>query len=542
MTDRASLFILIAILALAAALRFPDLAARPMHIDEAIHTIKVDELWRSGRYVYDPEDYHGPTLYYATLPVLWLSGAGNFAETSEAMYRGVPAVFGCLTVLLPWLLRDALGRSGVLVAALLMAVAPITTYYSRYYIQETLLAFFTLLTIVAGWRYVCCDSQNRGRRMGWALLAGASLGFMHATKETSIIALGAMTVALLVAAFWRRRSRRVTEFGGRGVAWREIVPAIGLAALVSVTLYSGFYTNMTGVVDSIRTYFGYFDRAGGHGLHDHPWWYYFWILCWVQYPTLHVWTHALVPALALLGAIVAWRRGGPAQPMLRFLVVYAVVLTAAYTAISYKTPWCMLSFVHGMMLLAGFATACAFERVRGPFGRGAMGVLLAAGVGHLGVQSLRANDIWFDDDSRRLSCDNRNPLAYSHAIADVPRLVDWIERLAAVHPTGRKMVIKIIVTDHDYWPLPWYLRGYRNVGYWDAPPADVDADVVIVGDDLLAVVRGRMRREYGSCSSYGVRPTVTVWACVEAGLMRRFQDSQPPPPGYISENAAEATP
>ena len=72
---------------LALALRLPSLNDRPMHGDEAVHTIKFEQLWQSGEYIYDKHDYHGPTLYYFTLPVVWLSGASNLAETSETMFR-----------------------------------------------------------------------------------------------------------------------------------------------------------------------------------------------------------------------------------------------------------------------------------------------------------------------------------------------------------------------------------------------------------------------------------------------------------------------
>ncbi|HEX2974040.1 MAG TPA: hypothetical protein VHP11_17035, partial [Tepidisphaeraceae bacterium] len=35
-----------------------------------------------------------------------------------------------------------------------------------------------------------------------------------------------------------------------------------------------------------------------------------------------------------------------------FLASYTVLLTAAYSAVPYKTPWCLLGFLHGMILLA----------------------------------------------------------------------------------------------------------------------------------------------------------------------------------------------
>ena len=78
----------------ALALRVPKLDTRPLHNDEAVNAIKVSELWEHGRYKYDPDEYHGPTLHYATLPFLWLSGARNSDELKDATLRLAPVVFG----------------------------------------------------------------------------------------------------------------------------------------------------------------------------------------------------------------------------------------------------------------------------------------------------------------------------------------------------------------------------------------------------------------------------------------------------------------
>ena len=64
---------------------------------------------------------------------------------------------------------------------MLTAISPALVFYSRYYIQETLLVFFTLAAVGCGWRYL------RTHRLGWIVAAGASVGMMHATKETWIL-------------------------------------------------------------------------------------------------------------------------------------------------------------------------------------------------------------------------------------------------------------------------------------------------------------------------------------------------------------------
>src|SRR5881275_1731133 len=81
-------------LAVALLLRLPHLGVRPMHGDEAVHAFKFADLWEKGVYRYDPNEYHGPTLYYAALPVVWLQGRRDFADTREADYRLPIVIFG----------------------------------------------------------------------------------------------------------------------------------------------------------------------------------------------------------------------------------------------------------------------------------------------------------------------------------------------------------------------------------------------------------------------------------------------------------------
>ena len=75
---RALLLMLLA-LVMASYLRFPDRAAKPMHVDETTQAVKLGELM-AGHYKYDPVDHHGPTLLYATLPVKWFSSARTWND------------------------------------------------------------------------------------------------------------------------------------------------------------------------------------------------------------------------------------------------------------------------------------------------------------------------------------------------------------------------------------------------------------------------------------------------------------------------------
>ena len=74
-------FLLILVVTLAAAaIRLPRLAQRPMHTDEAIHADKFRILLEEGEYVYNPDEYHGPTLNYFTLIPAKLCGQKTYQQ------------------------------------------------------------------------------------------------------------------------------------------------------------------------------------------------------------------------------------------------------------------------------------------------------------------------------------------------------------------------------------------------------------------------------------------------------------------------------
>ncbi len=65
---------LLILTAAALAIRLPRLGQRPMHGDEANQAVKAGILLETGEYRYDPQEHHGPSLYWLTLPSLWLHG------------------------------------------------------------------------------------------------------------------------------------------------------------------------------------------------------------------------------------------------------------------------------------------------------------------------------------------------------------------------------------------------------------------------------------------------------------------------------------
>src|SRR5580704_235174 len=96
------------------ALRAPDLTLRPMHNDEGVNAMKFGRLFDHHEYKYNPDEFHGPTLPYLTLPAAWLHFGGDFNDFSEATYRGVTVAFGLGLILVLTLLAHDFGRAETL--------------------------------------------------------------------------------------------------------------------------------------------------------------------------------------------------------------------------------------------------------------------------------------------------------------------------------------------------------------------------------------------------------------------------------------------
>jgi uncharacterized protein (TIGR03663 family) len=507
----AGLFLLIVLGA--AGLRLADLSLRPMHHDEANQALKFGALLERGEYRYDKADHHGPSLYYLSLPFARALGADTLTKLSEKTLRLVPACFGIGAILLLLLFYPLIGKEAVLWSALGLAVSPVMVYFSRFYIQETLLLFFLVGFIAALWRY------KRRPSWAWALAAGFFAGMMYATKETSVIAFGSIAAACLLSSLLGSK-----EVGGRTAARIHLFfLGFGTAILVSLLLFTSFFQNPRGWLDSILSFKVYFVKAGEAGFHVHPWSYYFQTLALSRSASGPLWSEGLILILAAAGIGAAFRRRANLRAdrlTLRFVVLYTLISTVAYSLIPYKTPWNVLPFYIGFILLSGSGAAALLGAFRIKPVRALIVLLLAAGFLHLGAQSWRASFVY--------PADPRNPYVYAQTSPGFLKLVRKVEDLAALHPDHEKMLIKVIAGPYETWPLPWYLRRFNRVGYWTDAAGAVpleEAAVVITdteqGGPLESLLIQSFQSEY-----YELRPNVFLILHVRHELWEEYLESR----------------
>src|SRR5437660_7361768 len=128
-----------AILIVGLVLRLYNLNLVPLHHDEGVNGNFLLHLIRFGDYKYDPQNYHGPTLYYFAAVIPWISrflfGAtrGDAYGLNNVTIRFVTAMFGIGTVWLVLILRRRIGTTASLAAAVFLAFSPVRVFRRLYF-------------------------------------------------------------------------------------------------------------------------------------------------------------------------------------------------------------------------------------------------------------------------------------------------------------------------------------------------------------------------------------------------------------------------
>jgi uncharacterized protein (TIGR03663 family) len=541
----------IMIMLVGAILRLYDLTLVPFHHDEGVNGNFLVRLVRDGFYHYDPENYHGPTLYYFAAVIPWIirflfgPSAQNVYGLTTFNVRLVPALFGLGTIWLVLLLRRRLGTIGSLAAAALLAVSPGAVYLSRYFIHESLFVFFTFGIVVASLKY-----YEEGHAI-YLILAAASAALLFATKETWIISVGVLIIALFSTHVYRwlwrgmrfacrwlwralglegKRDRKGTSdespdslsewlqettnrLGGtvNVVVW--VVVAVGVFAAVGIFFYSSFLTNWKGVSDSLRTFLIW--SKTGQTAHTHPGWYY--VAKWLPFQ------EAPLLVLGAIGAaIVAWK---PKNSFALFAALWAFGIIAAYSLVPYKTPWLMLNFLVPLALIAGYGIEWIYQRLReleitrSVAFLGLVVYLLISGVvPNVSLAYFKKETNWrtaipgFQTvDLNFFNYDNDNEYyvyVYAHTRRETLALLDEIDKVAKRSGTGFETGITIV--SPDYWPLPWYFRDYSRVGYYGRTSASSEP-IIIASEAQRAEMQTTLGDRYRQVNSkFALRPGVEL--------------------------------
>ncbi len=499
------LLISCAIVALAFALRIAALEIKPAHFDEGVNGWFVDQITRDGFYHYDPSNFHGPLHFY----LLWLSQTLLGRDLWTLRLPTVLISTACVALALAF--GAHLRPRTCQIAALAMAISPGMIFYGRDAIHESALLFFLMLTVWGG----AGLRRFGGRRHLWA----AALGItgMVLTKETYVIHFAVLGLALpslwIVEAFsraakvgkrptlnaqrstlneaavgfrrWTLDVGRWTFSGPRHWSADDLKAALFASALLLVFFYTGGFLDWPdwhaapgtrGSLAGLWETFQLWARTGtgGESGHEKPWSYFLDLLTRYEWP-------AALGLLATPVLLVA-----RTDRFLRFLAISGAGALAAYSLISYKTPWCLLPvmwpflFVFAHAVERGFATVDRWVAV-------ALAVLLCGGSLAL---ALRLNFRAFTDENE--------PYVYVQTLPDIDKLLGPLRTLTARDPNAFHLRGHILLPISDSHPLPWALGDFTKVDFLDAqhPPAEMDADFLLVEDAIVADVEERLHEHY----------------------------------------------
>jgi hypothetical protein len=102
-------------------------------------------------------------------------------------------------------------------------------------------------------------------------------------------------------------------------------------------------------------------------------------------------------------------------------------------------------------------------------------------------------------------------------------MVQRIEEITEGLPSGHDTFIQAI--GPDIWPLPWYLRGFTQIGYWQDASQLEDAPLIISDADAWPSLEGRLQDKYQTCT-YGLRPEVFLFLNVRQDVWKIFMEGK----------------
>lgn len=302
-----------AVLALAAYVRYRQLAAVGLNSDEAVYTGSAEAL-------------AGHTSLESMFPVfrahpilvqLLVGQALRFSDTDWTA-RAVPAAFGVLTVALTFLLgRRLYGYPAGLAAAALLAVMPYHVMVSREVLLDGPMTCFATLGLY------CVARSVESAPKRWIAAAGAALGLAALSKETAAVLLAGLYAFGALGSAGRLRFRHL---------------AIGLGVFTGVFAVYPVALRLSSVTKTGQGFvlWQMLRRA------NHPYVFYFTVL-----------PGSVGPAVLLLAAAgLVWPRRGRSWRE-RLLLAWILVPVAFFTIWPVKGFQYLLPIAPVLAVLAG---------------------------------------------------------------------------------------------------------------------------------------------------------------------------------------------
>jgi uncharacterized protein (TIGR03663 family) len=512
------------IVVVAFALRFAFLGDKPLHHDESMHAFYSWKLFKGQGYSYNPM-MHGPFHYHATALAYFLFGVSDYTA------RVSPAIWGMLGVFLLLAFRPYMGKTGTLIAALLMAVSPIFTYQARFIREDIFMAVDTIMIFIGLMRYF--DSRN----LNWLYLAATGLAFAWATKEANFITLFVFGTFLIGRWFWEYSIRINTEkFQKEGVVYRTVdyllkdgkkdfIKALVLFVLIHGFLFFGkngpfwpnFISNLKLVWDGYVGGLVYWLGQQGVARGSQP--VYFYVLLIPLYEPVSV-------IFMLIASVYFIVTPSKRSFFNLFCIYWWIMALIIYSWAGEKMPWMAIHMLLPMLILAAQMFNEILARKDWGWKRSAAIALFVL----LTLYSVHSTmNLCFYDKG----ASPKESMVYVQTSPDVPLVANKIMKLAK-DLKGEKLDstdfrsfdthnMEIVCEDYCTWPFAWYLRDFNKIAYdpKNVPDSEIGKPIILSGIEEAAPghdldVRARLTKETkmpdGSIVSYvGTRYKLREW-------------------------------
>jgi len=322
-----------AILGLAAGVRLLSASRWPLGEGQAALALAA---WRFARGLVASLRGHSPLLFNLNALLFFITDGSDF------LVRLVPMLFGSAVVLLPYGLRRYLGRVGALATALLLAISPSFTFYSRAGDGNVVVACCGLGLVVALAGYL----EQRRRPYVWLFVACMVLSLLAGPSAYTLLLIWiTFPIALRVHV---RMTKDVSAVEELRQAWQELHGdsdswrnGAVLAGLLLLVFGVGLGVNPSGLqmaLDQFGQWVSAFDFLG-----NSPWY---------RIPWLVVMYEGLALCFAVLGLLMDRARRDPVTLLLR----YWLALTLLFSIVpGYRPPGHVLLVVLPLALAAGRA-------------------------------------------------------------------------------------------------------------------------------------------------------------------------------------------
>jgi uncharacterized protein (TIGR03663 family) len=330
LTVEVALYILIGMIA--AGLCFYALGAQPLGESEAAQALAA---WRFYQGNSEGATGYSPLLFLGNVFTFFLLGASN------ALARLVPALSGTALAILPYFLRRHLGRSGALVASILLALSPSTLFFSRYLGGPIVVAACVLAVLVGFFGYL--DSKQPK----YAYLTALALALSLSTAPliyTFILIVGTFLLILGL----------VDRLAGVDMGWSTLLATWRTAreekdllknsalvlAVVLVLVCTAFLLNSAGLpaaLDFLPTWLAQLGPQPG----AQPWYYYFQLLVLYE---------PFILVFGLIGLVYHYLK--QRDLLTSFLLYWTVAAAVIYALAGQKVPGNVLLLVLPLALLA----------------------------------------------------------------------------------------------------------------------------------------------------------------------------------------------